>query len=198
MKGYNKYSDEELIQGIYNHDSRIIQSIINECYPLVKKLVLSRNGSELDVDDAIQEAIIVLYRKIREESFISTGSIKSYLLVIARNQWYLELKRRNGLFQISDRFDVAIDIDDETLQLIEKNDRYRLFREKFEELSDSCKKVIRMYLMKVPISEITRILGYTSTQITRNRRFKCKEELIRKIKRTSMFKELGHENNQRN
>ncbi len=194
MKKDIKYSKKELIQGVYNKDSRVIKSIIDECYPVIENFVLSNSGNKLDADDTFQESLIILYRKIREENFSLTCSIKTFLFSVARNKWLHELRRKSSQEDISAVSEMLIDLDDETLHLIEKNERLKLYRESFEELNEICKKVIRMFLMKVPLAEITAMMGFSSEQTARNKRYRCKVELIRIIQKSTKFKELGYGN----
>ena len=84
----------------------------------------------------------------------------------------------------------------EVLDIIDYNEKLKLFREKFEELSEDCKKVLRMFLNNIPIKEITQSMGYSSDQHTKNRRFRCKKSLVEKIRKSSKYKELRNEKNQ--
>jgi hypothetical protein len=91
--------------------------------------------------------------------------------------------------------EVFLNTDRSIIDLIELNERLQLYRNKFEELSDDCKKVLRMFLNNVPIREITLAMGYSSDQHTKNRRFRCKKSLIHRIVNSSTYKELGYEKN---
>lgn len=154
-------------------------------------MVRSSNDHNIDAEEVMQESLVVLYRNARKSSFILNCGLCTYLFAIAKNQWLNELRKRKPIVSIMDV--PTIEIDDETLETIEKNERLKLFREKFEELGSNCKKVLRMYLMEIPLPEITRIMGYSSEQVARNQRYKCKKQLVNSIKSTASFKELGYE-----
>ncbi len=74
---------------------------------------------------------------------------------------------------------------------IERKERLQFFREKFDELSEDCKQILNMFLNKIPISDITKMMGYASDQHTKNRRLRCKMSLINKIKSSEYFNELS-------
>ncbi len=195
MKGDKFYTNEELIKGVYNKDSQVLEHIIHKAYPTVKRMVLSNSGNKLDADEVFQEALIVLFRKIREGDFTLKSSVTTYLFSVAKHKWLHELRRLKPTEDISFAYEVEDELEADTNYLIFKNERLKLFREKFDELSKDCKKVLRMFLMKVPLAEITKIMGYSSEQVARNRRFKCKEALVKSIQQTDKFKELSYENN---
>ncbi len=200
MKVKRKYTDEELITGIKNKNDKIVSHVINDNINKIKQLVLLNNGSESDAQDVFQEALIVLYRKTHEKNFQLTCSLGTYLYSIARLLWLKELsKRSKGAFvNVDENIDFVIDNNAEIQETIQKNERLRLFREKYEELSDDCKKVLQMFLMEIPLKEITRIMGYSSEQHTRNRRYRCKEALIKKIVNSKTYIELGYGKHQVN
>lgn len=194
MKEDNKYSNEELVEGVQNKNSRIINYIIKESFPAIKNMVLSNNGTLSDADEVFQEALIVLYSKVKENKLELTCSLSTYLYSISNYKWLQELRRKRPNDNISEAFDLEAELEEDTLYQIYKNERIKLYREKFEELKDECKKVLQMFIMKIPLSEITKIMNYSSEQIARNKRYKCKEALINSIKKSAKYKELVNEN----
>ncbi len=195
LKGELKYTDNELLDGIKLKNTIILQFIMKDNFLSIKQMVLLNGGSESDADDILQESLIVLYRKIREDNFILTCSLKTYLYSVARLKWLKELKRKQRVEMLTDEEEYMIDETDSIEDEIENEERQRIYREKYEELGEDCKKVLKLSVTGTSIAEITEIMGYSSEQHTRNRRFKCKETLIQKIRNTKLFNELGNENN---
>jgi RNA polymerase sigma factor (sigma-70 family) len=198
LKATKKYTDNELITGIKNRNNEIVSYVIKENIMKIKQLVRLNSGSESDAQDIFQEALIVLYRKVRNSNFQLTCSLGTYIYSIARLIWLKELNKRSKSTFISEDIDYIVDSDAEIQETIQKNERLKLFREKYEELSDDCRKVLQMFLMEVPLKEITKIMGYSSEQHTRNRRYRCKEALIKKIVNSKTYNELGYERYQVN
>jgi len=195
LKGSDKYTDEELVEGIRKKNSRILQHIVREFYGPVKKMVLYNSGNNFDSDEIYQESLVILYKKVQDPEFSLTSSLFTFFYSIARLKWLKELERRKKFSSISKREENIIDHSSDAVKEIEKNERLKLFREKYEELSEDCQKVLGMFLKKMSIAEITEMMGYSSEQHTRNRRYRCKESLIKKIKNSTKYKELGNENN---
>jgi RNA polymerase sigma factor (sigma-70 family) len=191
----HKYSDEELLKGIAKGDSRIIEYLYKENLKLIRHLVISNNGNDDDARDIFQESLVVLYRKAKEKDFRLTSSLSTYLYSIAKLMWLKELHIRKQHGVILDEFLDLTAKELELLDLIDRNEKLKLFREKFEELSNDCKKVLRMFLNNIPIREITKAMGYSSDQHTKNRRFRCKKTLVMNIRKSSKYKELRNEKN---
>jgi RNA polymerase sigma factor (sigma-70 family) len=190
-----KYTVQELLQGVAHSDTKIISYIYQENFRTIRHLVVSNNGYESDAEDVFQETLVVLFNKVRKEELTLTCSLNTYLYSIARNIWIKELSKRKRKPESIDSEEVFLNTDQSIIDIIELNERMRLYRNKFEELSDDCKKVLRMFLNNVPIREITLSMGYSSDQHTKNRRFRCKKSLIHRIVNSSNYKELGYEKN---
>ncbi|MBN2485643.1 MAG: sigma-70 family RNA polymerase sigma factor [Bacteroidales bacterium] len=189
------YTDDDLVKGIRSKENAAFKYIIKHNLRPVKQYILLNNGSETDANDIFQESLIILYRKVNEPGFKLTSSLGTYQYSIAKLLWLKELSRRTRKHSAEFDFDGLEDEDETISELIDKNERLKLYRQKYEELSSDCKKVLKMFLMKIPLAEITKIMGYSSEQHTRNRRYRCKESLIKRIRESEEFKELGYENN---
>ena len=195
LKSQLSYTDDQLVEGIKAKNSKFFEYIIKLNFRPIKQYVLFNKGTETDANDIFQEALIILYRKVQEPDFNLTSSLSTFLYSIAKLLWLKELSKKNKNASITDDLDYIVDDNDNISELIDRNERLRLYRQKYEELSDDCKKVLQMFLMKIPISEITKIMGYSSEQHTRNRRYRCKESLIKRIRETKTYNELGYEYN---
>ncbi|MBN1597938.1 MAG: sigma-70 family RNA polymerase sigma factor [Bacteroidales bacterium] len=190
-----KYSDQELLEGIGRNDIKILNHIYDISYRPIRYLVISNNGKEQDAEDVFQEALVVVFIKIREENFQLSSSLTTYLYSVARIIWIRELNNRKVRAEFIEGEQLVLNTTDSDIELLEESERYKLYREKFEELSEDCKKVLKMFLINIPIKDITAIMGYSSDQHTKNRRFRCKKTLINNIRNSKEYKKLGYENN---
>jgi len=190
-----KYTTQDILRGVALSDNKIINHLYSVNFRTIRHLVVSNNGNESDAQDVFQETLVVLFSKVRREELELTCSLSTYLYSIARNIWIKELSKRKRKPESLENDELFVNTDHSIIDIIELNERLLLYRDKFEELSDDCKKVLRMFLNNVPIKEITSLMGYSSDQHTKNRRFRCKKSLIQRIVNSSTYKELGYEKN---
>jgi RNA polymerase sigma factor (sigma-70 family) len=196
LKVVTNYTDEELADGIVRKDERIVRILYSEYYSGIKQLIKNNSGSEEDAKDIFQEALIVLYQKLNDTGFKLTSSLNTYLYAVARILWYRELRRRKDLL-ITDKFIEQFD-HQEIQESIERKERLDFYRKKFEELSEDCKKILQLFLNNIPIRDITKLMGYSSDQHTKNRRLRCKMSLINRIKSSDFYYELSNGKNEKN
>jgi hypothetical protein len=76
------------------------------------------------------------------------------------------------------------------LDQIETNERFRLYQKYFKQLNEDCQKVLELFLNKVPLREIAEIMGYSSEKYAKKRKYICKEILINNIQKDPKYKEL--------
>jgi RNA polymerase sigma factor (sigma-70 family) len=198
LNNLESYTDVQLVAGIKTKNNAIFKYIIKLNFRAIKQYVLLNSGSSSDANDIFQEALIILYRKVKEDSFELTSSLSTFLYSIAKLLWLKELSKRTKNASITEELDYIVDDNESISEQIHRNERLKLYRQKYDELSDDCKKILQMFLMKITISEITKIMGYSSEQHTRNRRYRCKESLIKRIRDSKTYNELGYEYNKVN
>lgn len=198
LNNLESYTDVQLVAGIKTKNNAIFKYIIKLNFRPIKQYVLLNSGSSSDANDIFQEALIILYRKVKEDGFELTSSLSTFLYSIAKLLWLKELSKRTKNASITEELDYIVDDNESISEQIHRNERLKLYRQKYEELSEDCKKILQMFLMKITISEITKIMGYSSEQHTRNRRYRCKESLIKRIRDSKTYNELGYEYNKVN
>lgn len=187
------YSDEQILKGILRHDNLILQYIYKQYYYKVNYFIKKNSGSEDDANDVFQEAIIVIYRKIKENDLVfEASSFQGYLFSVCRFLWLKQLeKQRIEKEKINDTMPYQEDIyDDNLVELVDKNEKYGLYQKHFKTLSTDCQKLLQLFFEKVPLKEIARIMGYKNEKYAKKRKYKCKEILISRIKQDTEFKKI--------
>ncbi|HZH71519.1 MAG TPA: sigma-70 family RNA polymerase sigma factor [Mariniphaga sp.] len=187
------YSDEQILKGILRHDNLILQYIYKQFYYKVNMFIKKNSGTEDDANDVFQEAIIVIYRKLKESDLMfETSSFQGYLFSVCRFLWLKQLEsRRIEQEKINDSLPFQEDVyDDNLVELVEKNERYGLYQKHFRSLSTDCQKLLQLFFEKVPLSEIAKIMGYKGEKYAKKRKYNCKELLINRIKQDTEFKKI--------
>ena len=75
-------------------------------------------------------------------------------------------------------------------ETIVAQERWDLFQEKLELLSDNCKQLLKMYFKKTPYDEIVEKFNYSSENVAFQRVFKCKKQLTNLIQSDVKYKKL--------
>lgn len=187
------YTDDQILKGILRHDNVVLAYIYKQYFYKVNAFVKKNNGDEDDVNDVFQEAIIIIYRKLKENDLLfENRSFEVYLFSVCRFLWLKELeKRRMDKIKLNDSLTFQDDIyDDDLVAVVEKNERFLLYQKHFKNISSDCQKILQLFFDKVPIKQIAHIMGFKSEKYVKTRKFKCKELLIERIKQDVEYKKI--------
>jgi RNA polymerase sigma factor (sigma-70 family) len=193
-----KYSTDEILMGINAGDRNILSYIYKKFHPLIQKTIIKKSGSEKDAEDIFQNAIIVIYMKIKNEDLILTVKFKTYLLAVCKKMWYRQFYRKKAIkFENIDEIaqtEEFIDFDEDLQNNIEQIEKNDLYQKHFSKLSIECQILLRMFYDKVPTQKIAEYFDLKNTHQAKKKKFKCKEFLVERIKKDPLFIELFNQN----
>lgn len=177
------YSDEAIVEGLRLRSDFIIEYIYQEYFQTIKYLINKNTGYDEDAEDVFQDALIIIYKKIREDQFNLTCSFKTYLYSVSRNLWLQKLGKRKTINKDIQDVENYIEMPDDSSyeDHVEENEKYKLYQLHFLSLGEDCQKVLRLFLKKTPLKEIARIMGYKTEKYAKTRKFLCKEELKKRV-----------------
>lgn len=183
-----RYTDSQLMDGILQSDSNVINFIYKKYYGKVESFLVGKGGNPEHIKDVFQEAMIVVCQKVRDKGLILTCSFSTYLFAVCKNIWMHDL-RKNRYQPVEDsRLDI---LSEEPEQDEEMTERLKvLYLDHFSQLSKDCQELLRMHFNSVPIADIQRIFGYSSEHYTSDRKYRCKQSLYKRIKNDPKFKKI--------
>ncbi|MEO1514753.1 MAG: sigma-70 family RNA polymerase sigma factor [Bacteroidota bacterium] len=181
--------DQDLLRGLLNADSRKIRTMYDLALPSVIDWVKNNQGTEADARDVFQEALLALYRRMKQKDFALSCSLKSYIRIICRNLWLSRLRKQQRVELKAPEDWATVQLDAAMVHQTERSEREQLFLERFDALGENCQKILRWFFDKVPMATIAERLN-TSESYIKKRKFICKEKLIKSIREDGRFREL--------
>jgi RNA polymerase sigma factor (sigma-70 family) len=191
------YNESDLLKGLYSFDPFVLEEIYNSCFPPIKEMILKNKGSSQDAEDLFQDIMIILCRKVQNNSLNLTSSLKTFLLSIGKNLWRTKLMREKRYQQKI--FHTETDLQKDFFEEIEKEYlevvRYGLYQKHFLRLPNICQKLLSLFLDKIPFKQIANQMGFSSEQYAKKRKHSCKQRLLKSIFNDPEFKSYIDENN---
>lgn len=178
---FDKYSQEEIIRGIKNNDSKVIQIFYKSQLSKVEQYVTSNNGTPEDAKDIYQEAFIVLWKNLKDDKFQPENgtAIAGYLYQIAKNKWLDKLRVTKNIKRIELHSNMQL-ADDEYGE--ESEVYHQWVVKEFNNLGKTCKEVLKMfYFHKESMDHIASVFGWSSAT-ARNNKYRCIQQLKEKWK----------------
>ncbi len=156
--------------------NRAFTAIYQQVFPMIKRLVFDSGGSEEQALDVFQDTSMIFYTNVTSDKYKSNSTISTYLYSIARNQWFVQLKKEKRMphggaieeMEISDIADEE-NTELETIKMVEKF---------FKKLDDSCQQLLKMYYYQNKnMKQIMESFGLGSEQAAKTKKFRCMKKL---------------------
>lgn len=187
------YSNLDLLNGIRRNDTIVLQYIYKNFYSKINFFIKKNSGDDDDANDIFQEAIIIIFRKLKANDLeLDDCTFETYLYSICRLLWLKQLdKRKIEKENIKDNHEYHEDIYDDGLEkVVDVNERYRLYQKHFTNLGKDCQKILQLHFDKVPLKNIAQIMGFKGEKYAKKRKFQCKEYLIKSIKQDLEYNKI--------
>lgn len=183
-----KFKDEEILFGIKVNDNLVLNYVYDKYFISISSFVISNNGTKEDAEDVFQEAIIIIFRKIKFEQLTLTCSFYTYIFSICKKLWLKQLRQKHLQITLDENdyiYDYDIDED-----FINKNEKLSLYQKHFKKLKKKCQNILQLSIKSIPIIEIVKKTGYKNIKSAIAKKYRCKKQLISKIKADPAYKQI--------
>jgi len=187
------HNDQHYISGLMNNRPDTIQDIYRQFYPRIQRYILQNSGKEADAADIFQEAMVAIFQRARKGGFELTCPFEAYLLVICRNLWINELKKRQR--QEVTNQEATLYKDEAVEQLSAETEldqaRDRFFWQKFKGLGPSCQDILKLSWTGISLQEVASQLDI-SYQYVRKKKSECVKRLMELVREDPAFTALKY------
>jgi len=176
------YTNEEIVHGIKSRDNTILHYVYKTFFPIIREFVTRNYGKTDDAKDVFQEALIVIFRKTKEDDFTLHSSFTNYLYTVSRFIWLKMLQRKKLMNEKLTEIMRPLEMESDEILDIEASMERKLYQYYFSKLGKDCKEILTMFYNDMSFKEIALNLGKSSEEYVRKRKHACKEQLIKMIK----------------
>ncbi len=181
--------EDPYIKGIAEGNNHVIREIYEKYHLAILKLVEQHGGNREDARDVFQEGLMLVYQKLQQPDFELSSSFFTYFFAVCRNIWWNKRKKKsNNTLTLNE--DAKLIAGDLNANDVEANEQYLLYRKKYLELGKDCRELLRLFLQKVKMQEIMERMKYNSVNYVKQKKFKCKRQLIKLIEQDPAYHEL--------
>ncbi|HRF78683.1 MAG TPA: sigma-70 family RNA polymerase sigma factor [Flavobacteriales bacterium] len=156
------------------NDPTVVRMLYKQHFPAVKQYVLQNSGTTNDAEDMFQEAITILWLKVKEGSLSPNSEPGAFLYQVAKNKW-LDVVRSAAhkhmrILHDERQPDVRSEMADDTEEKLAR------LRDVYARLDEKCRQVLdQFYFERKDLATIASDMG-------------VEEESIRTIKYRCMMK----------
>ena len=139
---------------------------------------LKRKGIHLsNAQEAVQEACIVLDRKVRAGDFDKTKSLKDYFLGICEGRVYSNHRSRKHVDSEKEVEKIPISTPETPESDFLKEEEKNIIRLMLQKMDEKCSNLLKLYMLSFSMKEIRAKMDLTSDATTRKAAFDCRQKL---------------------
>jgi len=170
--------DSKLLDALRNGDNEALVELFRQNRRPVTSLVTRNQGSEDDAEDVLQEAVVVLWQRVRSGSFEYQSKLSTFIYATAKNIWFRRLAhQRRELPGTEDTFDIASG-DTTPLEELEENERVLAVQKAMEQIGNPCRDLLLLfYWEERSMEEIAMKLGFANADTVKSKKYQCKKSL---------------------
>jgi len=156
------------------NDPTIVRMLYKQHFAAVKQYVLQNSGTSNDAEDMFQEAVTILWLKVKDGSLVPNSEPGAFLYQVAKNKWLDVVRsaahRHMRILHDERQQDVRTETADDTEEKLSR------LREVYARLDEKCRQVLdQFYFERKDLATIASAMG-------------VEEESIRTIKYRCMMK----------
>ena len=162
------------MEGLAASEKKAVETIYRENYNMVQSLIINNNGSSDDAKDIFQEAMIVLYEKVRSGAFELNCQIKTFVYSVSRRLWLKRLQQQNRYAASNDSIEMVVAVEEDLEDHEQRNAEFEMMEKAINSLGEPCKSLLEAYyLQKQNMQVIAANFGYTNADNAKNQKYKC-------------------------
>ncbi len=167
-------NEQDLLLGLAQNDKRAVETIYKQNYNMVQTLIISNSGSSDDAKDIFQEAMIVLFEKVKSGSFELNCQLKTYVYSVCRRLWLKRLTQLQKFLPEVENVEETVPVEEDIEVHEQRNADFQLMEKAMQHLGEPCKGLLEAYyLQKKTMVEIAGNFGYTNADNAKNQKYKC-------------------------
>lgn len=178
--------DARLLDMIRRGDERALVMLHEANRKMVASYIARNNGTHDDYEDLLQEALVVLWERVRSGRFEYASKLSTFLFAIVRNIWLRRLaraKRESPSDLMSDR---SPDPGESALDMMIEEEEALAVRNALERIGEQCKKLLTLfYWEECSTEEIAHRMGFANADTVKSKKYQCKKTLEKILKQTT-------------
>jgi RNA polymerase sigma factor (sigma-70 family) len=149
----------------------------------IRAFISRNNGTGDDAEDLLQEALVVLWERVRANRFEYKARLTTFIYATVKNMWLRRLARM--------RRETPADIEEQTgrieaasaLDIMIESEEARIVHEALGKLGEPCKTLLVLfYWEERTMEEIAAIMKFANADTAKSKKYQCKKALQKLLK----------------
>lgn len=172
------HSDARILDLMRRGDEEALVILFGANRRAVTSYVRNNSGTADDAEDMLQEALIVLWEKVRTGNFHYDAKLSTFIVAVVKNLWLRRLARQRKESPDPLEFERRANTDPSPLDELIESDRAKQVRDALERLGEPCRKLLLLfYWDEYSLEEIATAMGFANAETVKSKKYQCKKAL---------------------
>ena len=176
--------DARLLDRIRRGDDEALVSLYRQSRRSVAALIMRNSGTERDAEEVLQEALVILWERVRQGRYRYSARLETFLFATAKNLWLRRLARARRETPRDLGADERAADDPSPLDILIEREESAVIGEALARLGEPCRRLlILFYWEEASMEEIAVRLGFANPDTAKSKKYQCKKALQEILKR---------------
>jgi RNA polymerase sigma factor (sigma-70 family) len=173
------FSDQEILHAIQSgQDREVLKFMYSKFFPGVNRFIRRNSGDSDAAFDIFQDSIMVFYKYVKQGKFDSRYDIGAFVFTVSKNLWFNKLRKENREVVLQEFIDFS-DSGNNIMDLLIAREREEAVAAMLEALGKRCEELLRYTIFyRKKNSEICELMGFSTENAVKTRKYKCMQKLI--------------------
>lgn len=173
--------DAKILDLIRKGDEQGLVLLFEDTRSMVVSYVTRNKGSVDDGEEMLQDALVILWERVRRGTFQYEAKLSTFIFGVVRNLWRRRLaksRRESPGLDDLDPPDEGASALDGLIQAEEAD----LVRKAMGRIGEQCRKILLMfYWEERSMEDIAGELGFANTDTAKSKKYQCKKSLEKEL-----------------
>jgi len=175
--------DARILDSIRRGDEQGLTMLYASNRKAVTAYVVANSGTPDDAEDMLQEALVVLWERVRSGRFEQTARLDTFVYATVKNMWLRRLSRMRR--EVAGAVDPEVHADDgpTVLEDLVSSEEAHSVHRALGRIGEPCRTLLLLfYWEELPMEEIARRLGFANADTAKAKKYQCKKALLALVK----------------
>ncbi len=176
-------SDAKILDLLRAGDEKGLVMLYEANRKAIRVFITRNNGSTDDAEDLLQEAVIILWERVRANRFEYTARLSTFIYATVKNLWFRRLARMRRESSADLELRTVSTDDASSLEIMIESEEALIVHEALRALGDPCKTLlILFYWQEKTMEEIATALNFANAETAKAKKYQCKKALQKLLK----------------
>jgi RNA polymerase sigma factor (sigma-70 family) len=178
--------DARMLDMIRKGDEKALAFLYESNKKMISAFIARNNGTHDDYEDMLQEALVILWERVRAGKFEYSSKLSTFLFGTVRNIWLRRLAKAKREIPTDLQGDEQRDPSLSALDSLIESEETLSVRAALEKIGEQCKKLLLLfYWEECSMEEIAKQLGFANAETVKSKKYQCKKSLERVLKQAT-------------